>query len=219
MKKIFKCILFDLDGTLIQSGPDLLDSLNFILEKNKIPQISSNTIGNLVGGGAANMIEKAYKFNNIKIKPKEIIDLVDQFISYYSKNCSNKTLPYKNVLPTLKTLKSKEILMCVCTNKKQYLAEKILKDLNLFKYFEIILGSNPSLKMKPDCEMLVSIINELGVDIKNTIMVGDSDNDIIPANKLGINSVFATYGYGEIGNLSPTAKIRDFSEILEFIKF
>lgn len=217
MKKKINCILFDLDGTLIESGPDLLDSLNYVLIKNRIPEIPKDIIGNLVGGGAANMILKAYNYYKLDIEKEKLEILVNEFLDFYSFNCSKKTLPYENVSTTLDALFLKKIIMCVCTNKKQYLAEKILADLHLNKYFEIILGSNPRLRLKPDCEMLKFLIRKIGVNTDNILMVGDSENDIIPSNLLGIKSVFVNYGYGKIYNSKPSFTIQNFNQILDLI--
>ena len=91
MNKNFKCAIFDLDGTIINSGPDLLDALNFVLHEKGLQKIKSSVIGNLVGGGAEAMIRKGYSFLNKRILDDDIKFMVEDFINYYSKNCSNKT--------------------------------------------------------------------------------------------------------------------------------
>ena len=121
MNKNFKCVAFDLDGTLIDSGPDLLDSLNFVLQKNNLNTIDSRIIGNLVGGGAEAMIRRGYAYLNKKLDEKIIPELINQFLEYYESNCTKKTKLYPNILEILKSLKEKEIKICICTNKRQYL--------------------------------------------------------------------------------------------------
>ena len=217
MKKKIECIFFDLDGTLIESGPDLLDSLNYVLLKNKMPEIPNGVIGNLVGGGAANMLKKAYKHFNKEINKNEIDLLVSQFLDFYSINCSKKTTLYEAVESTLEELKLKGIKMCICTNKKQYLAEKIILDLGVNNFFSIILGSTDKIKLKPDSSMLRFLINKLSLNVDEIIMVGDSENDIIPSNELGITSVFVEYGYGDFSNSTPTYKIKNFKQLLDFL--
>ena len=216
MKKKIECIFFDLDGTLIESGPDLLDSLNYVLIKNKMPEIPKVIIGNLVGGGAANMLKKAYKHFNKEINKNEIDLLVSQFLDFYSINCSKKTTLYEAVGSTLEKLKLKGIKMCICTNKKQYLAEKIILDLGVNNFFSLILGSTHKMELKPNSEMLRFLINKLNLNVENIMMVGDSDNDIIPSNELGITSVFVEYGYGDLFNSKPTYKIKNFKQLLDF---
>ena len=213
MNKNFKCVVFDLDGTLIDSGPDLLDSLNFVLKKNNHRVIHKDVIGNLVGGGAEAMIRKGYAFLEEKIDDKMIPKLVDTFIQYYQNNCTKKTKLYPNIMKILIFLKKKNIKVCICTNKKQFLAEKIIQNMGLNKYFDVIIGSQKSLRLKPHSDMLKKCIDRVNVKSSETIFVGDSLNDIVPANELGISSVFVTYGYGTMDS-SIKAKI-EISDIIE----
>ncbi len=213
MNKNFKCVVFDLDGTLIDSGPDLLDSLNFVLKKNNHRVIHKDVIGNLVGGGAEAMIRKGYAFLEEKIEDKMIPKLVDTFIQYYQNNCTKKTKLYPNIMKILIFLKKKNIKVCICTNKKQFLAEKIIQNMGLNKYFDVIIGSQKSLRLKPHSDMLKKCIDRVNVKSSETIFVGDSLNDIVPANELGISSVFVTYGYGTMDS-SIKAKI-EISDIIE----
>ena len=198
MNKNFKCVAFDLDGTLIDSGPDLLDSLNFVLQNNHLNTINSSIIGNLVGGGAEAMIRRGYSYLNKKLDEKIIPELINQFLEYYESNCTKKTKLYPNILEILKSLKEKEIKICICTNKRQYLAEKIIKELQIDNFFDVIVGSQKSIQLKPSTEMLEIFLKKLLLKPKDVIFIGDSTKDIIPANILGMTSVFVKYGYGKI---------------------
>lgn len=198
MNKNFKCVAFDLDGTLIDSGPDLLDSLNFVLQNNHLNTINSSIIGNLVGGGAEAMIRRGYAYLNKKLDEKIIPELINQFLEYYESNCTKKTKLYPNILEILKSLKEKEIKICICTNKRQYLAEKIIKELQIDNFFDLIVGSQKSIQLKPSTEMLEIFLKKLLLKPKDVIFIGDSTKDIIPANILGMTSVFVKYGYGKI---------------------
>ena len=198
MNKNFKCVAFDLDGTLIDSGPDLLDSLNFVLQKNHLNTIDSSIIGNLVGGGAEAMIRRGYAYLNKKLDEKIIPELINQFLEYYESNCTKKTKLYPNILEILKSLKEKEIKICICTNKRQYLAEKIIKELQIDNFFDVVVGSQKSIQLKPSTEMLEIFLKKLLLKPKDVIFIGDSTKDIIPANILGMTSVFVKYGYGKI---------------------
>lgn len=216
MKKI-KCILFDLDGTLVNTGPDLLNSLNFTLKINKVSTLKIDELGNLVGGGAAEMIKKAYILNKKKLDLSKLPKLVDQFLDYYKKNTAKNSSLYPNVLITLKYLKENNFKLGVCTNKKQELAEKVLKELGIFKYFSVILGSSNKHKLKPDTEMLHYCMRKLNTEKNEVLMIGDSVNDILPSNKLSISSIFVNYGYGKTGHSSPTFKIDDIQEIIKLL--
>ncbi len=197
MNKNFKCVIFDLDGTLINSGPDLLNSLNFVLSQNNLERIDKNIIGNLVGGGAEAMIKKGYNHLNTYLDEKKIPSLVNLFIKHYSKNCTKETSLYDGVLDILKFLNEKT-LICLCTNKKQFLAKKILEELEVASFFNYILGSDGKTPLKPQIEMPKKCLDKFKLPADQVVFVGDSENDILPAKQLGMFSVHVTYGYGKL---------------------
>ena len=197
MNKNFKCVIFDLDGTLINSGPDLLNSLNYVLAQNNLNRIDKNIIGNLVGGGAEAMIRKGYTHLDAYLDEKKISFLVNLFIEHYSKNCTKETTLYDGVLDILEFLKEKTFI-CLCTNKKQFLAEKILKEFGVSNFFNYILGSDGKTPLKPEIEMPEKCLHKFQVSAKQVVFVGDSENDILPAKQLGMFSVHVTYGYGKL---------------------
>ncbi len=217
MNRKFKCILFDLDGTLIDSGPDLIDTLNYIFSKNNIGHVDKDIIGNLVGGGAEAMIRKGYKHLNIKINEKSLPLMIETFIEYYSKNCTKKTKLYEGVKEILAFLK-KRLTICLCTNKKNFLANTILEELNIKSYFDYILGSDGKILLKPDISMPLKCIERFGFLGNESIFVGDSRNDIIPAKKLNMFSVFVNYGYGKLEkNVVPDLCIQKIIELKELV--
>ena len=217
MNKNFKCVVFDLDGTLIDSGPDLVDSLNFVLKKKNLNEIDKKVIGSLVGGGAEAMIRRGYDFLKEKLEESIIPELVKIFIEYYELNCTNKTKLYPNIKEILIFLKEKKIKICICTNKKQFLADKIIKNMGLNKYFDLIIGSQDTNKLKPHPDMLQKCIDSLGVKSNETIFVGDSVNDIIPAKELGVFSFFVEYGYGQEEKfVEPNAKVSNIIELKNY---
>ena len=197
MNKNFKCVIFDLDGTLINSGPDLLNSLNYVLAQNNLQRIDKNVIGNLVGGGAEAMIKKGYTHLNTYLDKKKIPFLVNLFINHYSKNCTKETTLYDGVLDILKFLKEKTFI-CLCTNKKQFLAEKILEEFEVNNFFNYILGSDGKTPLKPEIEMPKKCLDKFQLLADQVVFVGDSENDILPAKRLGMFSVHVTYGYGKL---------------------
>lgn len=216
MKKKIKGIIFDLDGTLIDSGPDLLESLNYVLKKKNLPDIPSKIIGNLVGGGAEAMIRRGFEFLDLKIDEEKVSEMIDIFLDFYFNNCTNKTSFYPNIRKFIKVLHKKNIKLAVCTNKKQFLASKILEEFKVSQFFRVILGSSKDLKLKPSNEMLVACVKKIRLNTTDCIMIGDSDNDIIPANELGIDSIFVNYGYGKLSEkVTPTYCIDKIDEIFE----
>ena len=218
MNKKIKCILIDLDGTIINSGPDLIDSLNFVLRNQNIKPVEKSIIGSLVGGGAKAMIIRAYQ--NLKLKPPLNIDsLIEDFLEFYFDNCSKRSFLYPNVFKTLKELKSK-FKIALCTNKKQFITEKILIDFKIKVFFDCVLGSDSKIKLKPDTDMLEYCLNECQATPEQAIMIGDSSNDLIPAKALGMKSIYVTYGYGKIEkSIKPDYVIDCFNDVLKIIKF
>ncbi len=216
MTKI-KSLIFDLDGTLINTAPDLMNALNFVLKENNLKEIESKYIGNLVGFGALNMIKKGFSYNGKFPNECELIDHTKKFLYHYEKNSSKYSYLYPGVKKTLYILSKRNIILNVCTNKNQFLANKVLKELKIKNYFKIILGSSNSLKLKPDIEMISFIMKKLKLHKNETIMVGDSINDIHPAKVLNIKSFFVTYGFGENFEFNTKNKITRFNQILKYI--
>ncbi len=219
MNKPIKLIIIDLDGTIINSGPDLIDSLNFVLNKQEMKNVDKKIVGNLVGGGAQSMIEKAFKHLGHQIPLNKMDSMINDFLRFYYENCDKKSQLYPLVAETLKILKSK-FKLAICTNKKQFLTEKILKSFKIDSYFDFVLGSCSDLKLKPDVEMLEKCLKECSEKPENSVMVGDSDNDIIPANNLLMRSIFVTYGYGELNeSLHSNFIINRFDELTNKINY
>ena len=216
MTKI-KSLIFDLDGTLINTGPDLMNALNYLLKKNSLKEIEPKYIGNLVGFGALNMIKKGFSFYGKYPDEFELKDHTKKFLNYYKQNCSKYSFLYPGVKKTLSILSQRKIILNVCTNKNQFLANKVLKELKIKNYFKIILGSSNTLKLKPDIEMISFIMKKLKLHKNETIMVGDSINDIHPAKVLNIRSFFVTYGFGENFESNTKTKITRFNQILKHI--
>ena len=217
MNKKLNTFIIDLDGTLINSGPDLIDSLNFVLKKHNIQIVEKEVIGSLVGGGAKAMLEKAFKYLDIKIDENNLSIMIKDFIEFYYDNCCKKSFLYPEVLNTLEFLYKKKIKLGLCTNKRQFLTEKILKELNIDIFFDYVIGSQKGIKLKPNSEMLEMTLSNLNSNPEESVMVGDSSNDIIPGKKIGMKTVFVTYGFGKICNAKPDFIKNNFNEILEIL--
>lgn len=221
MNKNFKCVIFDLDGTLIDSGPDLASSLNYVLRKQGFEDVKPSILGGLVGGGAEMMIRKGFDHIQAKIDEKKVQTYIYQFLEFYYNNCTNQTKLYEGVEKTLEYLKKRNIKVCLCTNKKQYLTDKIIKEFKLENYFDFILGSSEKFEMKPSVQMLEFCSQKLQINSsEQCVMIGDSDNDIIPANKLNMTSIYVRYGYGELSkDLFASYEVNEIKEIIGICNF
>ena len=194
MKENFT-ILFDLDGTLVDTAPDLIQAHNHVMKKfgHNLKQLSD--IKTLAGRGAWVMMQRSFKneITDEKIKKK----MVDEFISFYAKNINNESKPIKGIFEFLEWAKSKNISMGVCTNKREVLAVDLLKKINMYKYFEYVAGADTFQFNKPDPRHLTDVVEIIGGDLKKTIMVGDSEVDASSAHNANLPFILVKDGYTE----------------------
>ena len=193
-------ILFDLDGTLVDTAPDLMNAHNHVMKKFGYETRSTDEIRNLVGKGAASMIGRSM-WNQAKNELKKIDDeeikslMVKEFIDYYGKNIANESKLIKGVSKFLVWCKSNNISMAVCTNKTEHLAVDLLKQIKIYDYFEYVAGYNTFEYCKPDPRHLTSVVEILQGDIKKTIMVGDSETDAESAKAANMPFILVEGGY------------------------
>ena len=217
-------ILFDLDGTLVDTAPDLMTAHNHVMKKFGYSTRSVDEIRNLVGKGAAVLIGRSIwgsakkefsKITDEKIKN----EMVKEFISFYGKNIVKDSKLIKGVLEFLKWAKSKNISMGVCTNKQEHLAIDLLKKIEIYDYFEYVAGGNTFEYCKPDPRHLTSIIEIMNGDIKKSLMVGDSENDADAAKSAGIPMILVEDGYTDkkIEQIYHNHLIKDFIGIEKIV--
>ena len=201
MKQIFT-VLFDLDGTLVDTAPDLMRAHNHVMKKFGYPTKSTEEIRNLVGQGAGAMLGRSIwgqakkefgKVQNKKIKK----EMVDAFIDYYGKNIINESTLINGVKEFLKWCKEKNISMAVCTNKQEHLAIDLLKKIGIYDFFEYVAGSDTFDYCKPDPRHLTNVVEILDGDVKKTIMIGDSETDANAAKAAEIPVILLENGYTE----------------------
>lgn len=208
-------IVFDLDGTLLDTHVDLVESLNHTIEALDLAPVSYDDLTHLVGHGAKVMIERACKLQGLKLEPKALPPLLDRFIAHYTKNMPGKTAAYPGLENALDTLKASGFRFAVCTNKLEGLARTLLDRLNLTHRFDVITGGDTFAVRKPDAGHLLGTIDKAGGDPGRSIMIGDSVNDILVARNAGIPSIAVPFGYSDvpIEQLNPTHIISHFSEL------
>jgi len=201
MKQNFT-ILFDLDGTLVDTAPDLMRAHNFVMKKFGYPTKSTDEIRNLVGQGAGAMLGRSIwgqakkefgKVQDEKIKK----EMVKDFVDFYGKNIVNESTLINGVKDFLKWAKNKNISMGVCTNKQEHLAIDLLKKIGIYDFFEYVAGHNTFSYCKPDPRHLTSVIEILDGNIKKSLMIGDSETDANAAKEAGIPVILLEDGYTE----------------------
>ena len=188
-------ILFDLDGTIIDTAPDLMNAHNHVMKKFGHEPKELSDIKSLAGKGAWMMMQRSFKKEVTDEKIKN--EMTKEFINFYSKNIANGSKPIKGLFQFLDWAKSKNISMAICTNKQERLAIDLLKKLKLFNYFEYVAGSDTFAFNKPDPRHLIDVVEIIGGDLKKTIMVGDSEVDEMAASNAKLPFVLVEDGYTE----------------------
>ena len=194
MKQIYT-ILFDLDGTIVNTAPDLMAAHNHVMKKYGYAQKKLEDIKSLAGKGAWIMMQRSFKEEIKDEKVKK--EMTKEFIDFYSKNIDRASVPIKGTIDFLVWAKSKNISMAVCTNKQERLASDLLKKLDMHKYFEYVAGSDTFAFNKPDPRHLTDVVEIIGGDLKKTIMVGDSEVDVMSAHNAKLPFVLVKDGYTE----------------------
>ncbi len=201
MKQQFT-ILFDLDGTLVDTAPDLMRAHNHVMTKFGYPTKSTDEIRNLVGKGAGALIGRSiwgqakkefHSVNDLKIKDQ----MSKEFVDYYGKNIISESTLINGVKEFLKWCKDQNISMAVCTNKQEHLSNDLLKKIGIYDFFEYVAGSDTFDYCKPDPRHLTSVVEILDGDVKKTIMIGDSETDANAAKSAEIPVILLENGYTE----------------------
>ena len=211
-------ILFDLDGTLVDTAPDLMGAHNHVMKKFGYPEKSLDDIKHIAGRGAWIMMQRTFRDEIKDEKLKK--EMVKEFINYYAKNIDKGSKPIKGVVKFLDWAKSKKILMAVCTNKQERLAVDLLKKINLSQYFEYIAGCDTFDFNKPDPRHLTNVIDIIGGDINKSIMIGDSEVDSQSAYNAKIPFILVEEGYTEknINEIPHKTLIKDFSNFEKIVE-
>ena len=188
-------ILFDLDGTIVNTAPDLMAAHNHVMKKYGHTEKRLEDIKSLAGRGAWVMMQRSFKeeIKNEKMKK----EMTKEFIDFYSKNIDRNSIPIDGSIDFFKWAKSKNISMAVCTNKQEKLAVDLLKKLDIYKYFEYVAGSDTFSYNKPDPRHLTDVVEIIGGDLKKTMMIGDSEVDATSAHNANLPFVLVREGYTE----------------------
>tara|TARA_B100001121_G_scaffold230762_1_gene203980 strand:+ start:24 stop:686 length:663 start_codon:yes stop_codon:yes gene_type:complete len=206
-------ILFDLDGTIVNTAPDLMAAHNHVMRKYGYSEKKMKDIKSLAGKGAWVMMQRSFKEEIKDEKTKK--EMTKEFIDYYAKNIDKESLPINGAIDFFKWAKNKNISMAVCTNKQEKLAIDLLKKLDLYKFFEYVAGSDTFQFNKPDPRHLTDVVEIIGGDLKKTIMVGDSEVDAMSAYNAKLPFVLIKDGYTE----KTEKEIKHDELITDFVKF
>jgi len=225
MKKLEnkKLIIFDLDGTLIDSVPDLANAVNYMLSQVNQDTFEEDVIRQWVGNGASTLVKRALSGTSIVdnfIEDENYETALKIFLEFYKNNLCKNTYLFDEVLETLQSLKNNAYKLTIVTNKPYEFIEPILNGLGLEDIFEVCLGANSLEKKKPDPMPLMHLCQMFKLDAANAVMIGDSKNDIVAASRANMHSIAVTYGYNYGENIqihNPTVVIDNFKDILKVL--
>jgi phosphoglycolate phosphatase len=184
-----KLIMFDLDGTLVDTVQDITNALNYALKPYGIKSLSVNDTMKMVGEGISRLVEKVLSAKKSHLKN----DVIKRFIEYYSEHLTDNSREYPYVKETLEHLA--KFKKAIISNKREDLSKKILGYFDLAQYFDLIIGSDTTGEKKPSAVPLLYVISQLGISPEESIIVGDSEYDIRAGKKACTNTIAVTYGY------------------------
>ncbi len=213
-------VIFDLDGTLVDTAPDLFLSLNHALNKRRIEPADYKDVFGYIGFGARRMIEIALEKRAEIREEAEVDAMLADFLDYYRENICVESSVYDGVRTCLDNLQSHGAVMGVCTNKQEAFAVDLLDQLKMSPYFEAILGSDTLTVRKPDPSHLVETVARAGGKLSRAVMIGDSETDIKTAQAANVPVVAVDFGYTPrpIQHYSPDIVISHYDELLAALK-
>ena len=207
-------LLFDLDGTLADTKPDLHAAMNFVLRQNGLDEVPDEAITNMIGGGARMILKRGLEANETRWDDAKLDAATEEFVLWYDQNIDGHTKIYPNLLPILDAAKAAQIPMAVVTNKRESLSAKLLYRLGLQGYFDALVGGDTLPKRKPDPDTIELALARLGCAPQDAIMVGDSEADSDGARAANVACICVSFGYRRVSleELKADAIIDDYAE-------
>lgn len=214
----FDFILFDLDGTLVDTNMDLTVAMNHTLQKFNAPPLKPEQTRVLLGCGIRDLLRKSFlASNNIELTDEELERAKKINLAYYAEHVADFTKPFDGVVELLEYFKSKNIKMAVVTNKSTKPSQQIINATGLAPYMDLVQGDGDGLPLKPQPDLLLFAMKKLGAVPEKTLMVGDNFTDIGSARNAGLKSVFIEDGYGVAGDEKADYVIDTFADLRNII--
>lgn len=207
-------LLFDLDGTLADTKPDLHAAMNHVLTKYGLAEVPDDEITNMIGGGARVILQRGLEANSASWDDAKLDAATEEFVLWYDQNIDGHAKIYPNLLPILETAKANNIKMAVVTNKRESLSAKLLFRLGLHGFFDVLVGGDTLPKRKPDADTIELALAQLDCPAEAAIMVGDSEADTGAARAAQVACICVSFGYRRVAleELGADALIDDYAE-------
>ena len=210
-----RIVVFDLDGTLVDTAPDLINALNFILAREGLPPVPLHSARNMIGAGARKLLERGLELDGRTVSLAELDRLTGDFISHYAEHIADASRPFDGLEAALDDLENAGYRFAVCTNKLEWLSKRLLDRLNLSPRFSAICGADTFGVSKPDPAILRQTVARAGGELKSAIMVGDAGPDVGVARRAGVPVICVSFGYTEVpvADLKPDRIIDHMDEL------
>jgi len=210
-----RTLVFDLDGTLVDTAPDLINALNFVLQREGIAPLPLAKARNMIGAGARKLIERGLEVADRTMSVGDIDRLMKDFVAYYGEHIADESRPFDGLETALDELEAQGFGFAVCTNKLEWLSKLLLDKLDLSKRFAAICGADTFGVAKPDPVILQQTLAQAGRPLSGAIMVGDAGPDVGVARRAGIPVIGVSFGYTDvpIAELKPDRLIGHFREL------
>ena len=211
-----ECVIFDLDGTLVDTAPDLLATLNVLLGELGRRPLTLPEIKSAIGLGAKALLRNGANLTGAPLSEDQIEEMFDKYIAYYSAHIADHSTPFPGAVEVLEACREAGVKLAVCTNKLESLSHQVLAALGLDGYFDAVIGSDTLAVRKPDPETVLEILRRTGASPEKTLFVGDSQTDLETARAAKVAIVLVDYGYSATParELTPDAVISHLREIL-----
>jgi len=193
-----RTVVFDLDGTLVDTAPDLISALNFVLDREGMPPLPLHQARNMIGAGARRMLERGLELDGRAASVADITKLTSDFIDYYAAHIADASRPFDGLETALDDLAAAGYRLAVCTNKLEWLSKRLLDRLGLSARFAAICGADTFGVSKPDPAILRETVARAGGELSATIMVGDAGPDVGVARRARIPVIGVEFGYTEV---------------------
>jgi phosphoglycolate phosphatase len=210
-----RIIVFDLDGTLVDTAPDLISALNWVLDREGLPPVPLQSARAMIGAGARRLIERGLELEGRAASYEDVTRLTGDFIDYYAAHIADASRPFDGLESALDDLATLGYRFAVCTNKLEWLSKRLLDQLGLSTRFAAICGADTFGVSKPDPAILQQTIARAGGQLSQAIMVGDAGPDIGVARRAGIPVIGVEFGYTEvpIADLKPDRLVSHMREL------
>jgi phosphoglycolate phosphatase len=210
-----RTVVFDLDGTLVDTAPDLINALNFVLDREGVPAVPLHTARAMIGAGARRLVERGLELEGRPYSREDLDRLTGDFIDYYAAHIADASRPFEGLEGALDDLGAQGYRFAVCTNKLEWLSKLLLDRLGLSWRFAAICGADTFGVAKPDPVILRQTLARAGGHLSSAVMVGDAGPDIGVARRAGIPVIGVEFGYTEvpIADLNPDRLINHMSEL------